>query len=153
MHKKICAFCGHRDVLDFNAEKRVKIEIEKLIEKGFTVFYSGGMGEFDKICENVVRGVKRQNENIKLCLVLPYIKSGVNNNPQYYNALYDEIIVPDLGNPHHKRAITERNRWIAEHSDMILAYVFRDYGGAWTMLKYAEKSGAECINIYEENGK
>ena len=111
------------------------------------MFYSGGMGDFDKICEKIVRRFKRNNENIKLCLILPYIKSNINNDPQYYTALYDEIIVPDLANPHYKRAITMRNGWMVENSDIILSYVFRETGGAWTMLKYAEKSGVEYINI------
>ena len=151
MYGKICGFCGHRDVFEADVEERAKTEIEKLIENGFTTFYSGGMGDFDKICERIVRGFKRKNDDIRLCLILPYIKSSVNNNPEYYNALYDEIIVPDLGHVHYKRAIIERNRWIIKNSDMILAYVFRGFGGAWTMLKYAEKSGTKYINIYKNS--
>ena len=147
MHEKICAFCGHRDVFEADIEERVKNKIAGLIENDFTTFYSGGMGEFDKICERIVRRFKRKNDNIKLCLILPYMKNDINNNRGYYDALYDEIIVPDLENVHYKRAITERNRWIVKNSDMLLSYVFRDYGGAWAMLKYAEKSGTEYMNI------
>ena len=83
-------------------------------------FYSGGMGEFDKMCENVVREYKR---------------------------LYDEIIIPDLGDIHYKRAITERNKWIAEHVDTVITYIRRDYGGAWNMYRYAKKIGTEIIEI------
>ena len=147
MKEKICAFCGHRDVFEADIAEHAEKEITALIENGFTAFYSGGMGEFDKICERVVRRIKKRNDNIKLCLILPYIKSGVSNAPEYYNELYDEIIVPDLGNLHYKRAITERNRWIVSRADMILAYVFRNYGGAYTMLKYAEKLDTEYINV------
>ena len=152
MRDKICSFCGHRDVFEPCVEERAKKEIEKLINRGFTVFYSGGMGDFDMICETVIRGFRRKNDKIKLCLILPYMKSEINKDREYYEALYDEIIIPDLGSVHHKRAITERNRWIAENSDMILAYVFRETGGAWTMLKYAEKSGAEYINLCKMEG-
>ena len=150
MKETIRALCGHRDVLDPTVEERAEKEIISLVEQGFTIFYSGGMGEFNKICECIVRKIKRKNDQVKLCLILPYIKSSVNHTPAYYNALYDEIIVPDLGNPHYKRAVTERNRWIVKNSDVVLAYVFRNCGGAWTMLNFAEKSGVECINVYKK---
>lgn len=150
MYGKICAFCGHRDVFDPNVKKRAEKEIISLIEQGFTTFYSGGMGDFDKICEGIVCGIKRKNDKIKLCLVLPYMKSSINHDRAYYNSLYDEIVVPDLGDIHYKRAITARNRWLVENSDMILAYVFREIGGAWTMFKHAEKSGVKYVNVYEK---
>lgn len=151
MHEKICAFCGHRDVFEPNVKERAEKEIISLIEMGFTTFYSGGMGDFDIICERIVRKFKKKNDKIKLYLILPYMKSEINKDREYYKTLYDEIIVPDLGNPHHKRAITVRNRWIVENSDAVLAYVFRDFGGAYTMLKYAEKSRVQDINICQIN--
>lgn len=150
MCEKICSFCGHRDVFEADVSERAEKKITALIRDGFTTFYSGGMGDFDIICERIVRAIKKKNDNIKLCLILPYMKDSVNKGQIYYHALYDEIIVPDLGNPHYKRAITERNHWMVKNSDMILSYVFRETGGAWTMLKYAEKSGAKYINICEK---
>lgn len=147
MSGKICSFSGHREVLDIDVEKRVKEEIEKLIERGFTEFYSGGMGEFDEICEKAVRRIQSKNAAVKLYLILPYMKKSVNDNRAYYENMYDEIIVPELGDIHRKRAITARNRWIAERSDAILAYVTRGLGGAHDMCNYAEKIGKEIIFV------
>ncbi len=144
---KICAFCGHRLVLDGEVKSHLNTEIEKLAERGFTEFYSGGMGEFDKMCENVVRKYKRKNNEIKLILVLPYMTVAVNRYGDEYKRLYDEIIIPDLGDIHYKRAITERNKWIAEHVDTVITYIRRDYGGAWNMYRYAKKIGTEIIEI------
>ena len=147
MSGKICCFSGHRFVLDGNVKERVETKIEELICEGFTEFYSGGMGEFDGICENAVRSVKHRNKKIKLRLILPYMKTSVNRNREYYESSCDEIIIPDMGEIHYKRAITVRNRWIAERSDVVLAYVIRDFGGAYDMCRYAEKIGKRVIYV------
>ena len=59
MNGKICCFCGHREILDAGIEKRIKPALTELIRDGFTEFYSGGMGEFDRMCERAVRALKR----------------------------------------------------------------------------------------------
>ena len=118
---------------------QIKNEITKLIENsGIDTFYSGGMGAFDTLCESVVREMKRTYD-IKLCLVVPYFTQLLNKDKEYYTEKYDEIIVPDLGDIHYKRAIGARNRWIAEQSDVLLCYVVRNIGGAYQMLQYARK--------------
>ena len=152
MHEKICSFCGHRDVFEHYVEDMVKIKIASAVEKGFTTFYSGGMGEFDAMCERAVREVKKNNDNIKLCLILPYMTSKISKNREYYNRMYDDIILPDFGNIHPRRAIPERNRWIVNHSDAILAYVFRETGGAHATLEYAEKMNVQYVNVYRNGG-
>lgn len=147
MSGKICCFSGHRLVLDGNVKERVKKKVEELVCEGFTEFYSGGMGEFDGICENAVRRIKQKDKKIKLRLILPYMKASVNRDREYYENSYDEIIIPDMGEIHYKRAVTVRNRWIAERADIVLAYVIRDFGGAYDMCRYAEKIGKRVIYV------
>ena len=147
MNEKICYFCGHREILDADIEKRVMSAVTELIRDGFTEFYSGGMGEFDKMCERTVYALKRDHDKISLKLVLPYMSARVNNDRERYAVLYDEIIVPDLGSIHYKRAITARNRWMADRANAILAYVCHDYGGAYMMFDYANKIGKRIINL------
>lgn len=147
MSGKICCFSGHRLVLDGNVKERVEMKVEELVCEGFTEFYSGGMGEFDGICENAVRRIKQKDKKIKLRLILPYMKTSVNRDREYYESSYDEIIIPDIGGVHYKRAITVRNRWIAERADVVLAYVIRDFGGAYDMCRYAEKIGKRVIYV------
>ena len=61
---------------------------------------------------------------------------------------YDEIWYPEeLYKVRHKAAITKRNEWFVEHSDLLVAYVERDKGGAAGCLKKAEKAGIETRNI------
>ncbi len=51
---------------------------------------------------------------------------------------------------YYKRAITERNFWMTENADLILCYVYKDYGGAYTMMRHAQSIGKMIINTYTE---
>lgn len=138
MKEKICSFCGHRDC-DSLVRGQIKEAITDLIKNQcITTFYSGGMGNFDKLCESVVRELKQKYKNLRLCLVAPYMTKKLNTDKEYYNAMYDEIIIPDLGDIHYKRAITERNKWMVDCSNVLLCYVTRNSGGAYRMQKYAK---------------
>lgn len=50
---KKCCFIGHRDSVGL--ENEIYTKITALAELGITEFYSGGMGNFDKMCESAVK--------------------------------------------------------------------------------------------------
>lgn len=110
-------------------------------------FYSGGMGDFDGMCESVVRELKKEYTKIKLYLILPYMVKSLNNAPEYYKYNYDDVIIPDMGDIHYKRAIPERNKWIVDNSDYIICLINRTYGGAYTTYKYAKNSNVTVIDV------
>ena len=65
--------------------------------------------------------------------------------------MYDEVVIPDVvAGGHPKSAITKRNRWMVEESDFIVSYVIRDFGGAYTAIKYATKLGKKTISVLEK---
>ena len=69
-------------------------------------------------------------------------------NVEYYDKYYDSIIIPDcLYRAHPKAAITLKNRWMVENSDLVITYVKRNKGGAYEAMQYAEKKGKRVINI------
>ncbi len=127
-------------------EEKAVNTIQKYI-RDVTAFYSGGMGDFDKMCESAVRTLKWQNERIKLYLIAPYMKSGFNKDREYYEMLYDEIIIPDLGDIHYKRAIGARNKWMAEQADIMLCHVVRTDGGAYKTYSYAKRLNKRLIML------
>jgi hypothetical protein len=68
---------------------------------------------------------------------------------EYYEKYYDHIIVPEsVYGVHPKVAITLKNRWMVEQSDLVIAYIERDKGGAYKAIKYAEKRNKKVINLY-----
>ena len=144
-----CMFYGHRKVWEATIEVAAlaKEEIQKLVSNGVNEFWTGGMGEFDHICKHFVLEL-RKSENLQLKLVLPYITQKANKYKDLYGLNYNEIIIPDLPDVHYKRKITLRNRWMVEQCDCILAYVWREGGGARQTLQYAAShSRIQIINL------
>ena len=144
----ICSGFGHREVFE-NIREQVNAAVISAIQHGCDSFYTGAMGEFDSIFSVAVRVAKNAYPATKLICIKPYFTSDINENKDYYMTLYDDIVVPDeLAGIHYKAAIKARNQWIVDRSDIIIGYTIRDYGGAYTALKYAEKSGKEVIYIH-----
>ena len=145
-----CTFAGHREVFA-NLDKKLGQAIaDILLTDTAFVFYTGGMGEFDARCAAAVRTAKRRNPqlDIQLCLVLPYMMQKLNEDKEYYEKAFDQIIVPfELAEVHYKAAITKRNRWMVDASDYLIAFVYRDFGGAYTTLRYAQRSGKKIIQL------
>ena len=146
-----CTFAGHREVYQTKIDERIETAVDNLLQTDseFT-FYTGGMGYFDKKCASAVRAAKRKypGKKIRLALVLPYMSNRLNTDKEYYQYYYDEIIIPTvLAGVHYKAAITMRNRWLV---DCVIAYVYRDFGGALETVKYAQKQGKPVINLVEQ---
>jgi len=148
---KVCTFAGHREVYQANISEMLDEAISKIINTDDNFrFLVGGMGEFDGICSSAVRRAKRKypNKEIRLELVLPYLTHELNENKLYYETSFDDVVIPiELAGVHYKSAITKRNRWMVEQSDWLIAFIYRDFGGAYTTLRYAEKKGLQIINL------
>ena len=106
------------------------------------------MGEFDSLFFSAVRKVKKSFPNVKLICVKPYFTNDLNTNGEYYTDLYDDVIIPDeLADIHPKAAIKYRNRWMIDHSNIILIFTKRSYGGAYEARRYAERIGKKIVNF------
>ncbi len=44
-------------------------------------------------------------------------------------------------------AINRRNEWMVDHSDAVIAYVTRSYGGAAQCIRLAERKGIPVFNL------
>lgn len=145
--KNSCCCFGHREVYK-NTSDVLPSVIESLMKENITTFMTGGIGEFDSEFACAVRGLKGKYPNIKLLLVKPYFSNELNTHREYYEMMYDEVIIPAaIEEVHYKSAITKRNRWMVENSNVIVSYVCRDFGGAYDAIKYACKLNKRVINI------
>ena len=147
-----CTFAGHREVYQPMLDAKIEKAIQELLQTDSEfIFYTGGMGEFNSKCASAVRSAKQQYPHlmIRLALVLPYMSNRLNTEKAYY---YDEIIIPEeLCGVHYKAAIQKRNRWMVDRADCLIAYLFRDFGGAYETVKYAKKQGKPVTNLAEQN--
>lgn len=150
----VCTFAGHREVYQANIADELDEAISRILKNDDCFrFLVGGMGDFDGMCSSAVRRAKRNypNKQISLELILPYLTQELNENKSYYEISYDDVVVPiELAGVHYKSAITKRNRWMVDKSDWMIAFVYRDFGGAYTSLRYAEKKGLQIINLAKE---
>ncbi len=109
------------------------------------MFMSGGIGQTDGKFSSIVRGSKRYYKQIELVLVKPYFSGELNTNKDYYENMYDDVIIPDeLAGCHYKSAITIRNRWMIDRSDFVIC-TYRDFGGAVDAIKYARRTNKTVI--------
>ena len=144
----ICCGFGHR-VLLMDVEKPLREVLERLVEeRGVRVFYTGGMGEFDELFARTVRSMKRECPSLRLVLVMPYLTERLNLDKAFFEAHYDEILIPaELDSVHPKAAIGLRNRWMVDRSDIVIAALHRDSGGAAEAVRYAERIGKIVCKI------
>ena len=135
-------FCGHGTIL-FKDEVTIKLSgvIEKLINEGADTFYLGGYGDFDFLAARAVKSAAMKRMNIVSILVIPYLEH------KYNKGLYDETIYPDLERVPKRYAISKRNKWMIDNSDVVVSYVDHDWGGAAKTLEYAKKRGKRIISL------
>lgn len=142
------SFFGHRDIYDYRKIDKLLPPIIKdlLRTKYYVAFLVGRNGDFDIYVASIVKQVQNElgKENSDLTLVLPYNVKDM----EYYENYYDGILIPaELYKAHPKAAITLKNRYMVESSDLVIVNVERKSGGAYTAMKYAEKLNKEVINI------
>ena len=143
----IVTFCGHAQISQSEKiEKWLYDVTQKLIEQGATTFYLGGYGAFDSLAASVLREQKKQYPQIELVLVLAYLNTGRNTSG------YDSTVYPPLETTPRRFAISHRNRWMVEASDVVVAYVLHDWGGAATTLRCAKQKKKQIISYRDEIG-
>lgn len=144
--KKVC-FAGHRyDWLNIGIEDKLRNTIEKLINKGYSIFYDGGQGVFDNMCAKIVINLKRQYPQIKIYKVFTYYncdKEKIN-----LSADYDGSIMPNIEQYHPKLRIIKKNEWLVNNSDILVCHICETYrSGAYRTLKYAQKLNKPVIYL------
>ena len=132
-----------------DVEKPLQKMLTQLVsEQNTTLFYTGGMGEFDELFGRTVRTLKRTDPSVRLILVLPYLTRRLATEKALFETQYDEILIPaELDGVHPKAAINLRNRWIVDHSDIVITALQRDIGGAAEAVRYAETRNKEVLYL------
>ena len=146
------SFFGHREMYQtFKYEKILEKYIRKLIEtKMYVDFLVGRDGDFDQmVSSTIVKCVESLDYgNTSHILVLPYMRADYRDNEEYFLKYYDEVeICAASSSAHFKSAITIRNHYMIDRSDLVIFCVDHK-GGAYNAMKYAEKNGKDFINIH-----
>ena len=145
----IVSFCGHSDYIPNPSDEEKILDILEKEAKNETIdFFLGGYGNFDSFTYHCAKKFKSKHKTAKLIWITPYIPYEKNDSRcGSQQEKFDLILYPDLEHIPPKYAIFHRNKWIVAHSDLIIAYVKRSFGGAYTMYRYAKKQNKKIYNL------
>lgn len=145
IEEMVVTFCGHRQVAQREkVEQWLRCVMVNLLQKGATTFYLGAYGDFDSMTASILREYKQSQPQIELIRVLAYPPRGQEGIG------YDGTVYPPLETIPRRFAITYRNRWMVEASDVVVAYVLHAGGGAAATLRYAKQKRKVIIPFLPE---
>lgn len=142
-----CVFTGHRRLeADFSARK-LKKEIKKMMSAGVAVFYNGMAMGFDLIAAEQVLELKKKFPSVKLIACVPCYgqeKYFSEEDKRRYAAILkkaDETII--LSDHYYNGCMQNRDRYMADRADVMIAYCKKEEGGAAYTVKYFSKRKGE----------
>lgn len=138
----VCTFFGHKDTSN-EIEPTLRSTLIDLIEnKNVNVFYVGNNGNFDNMVRRQLEDLSKTYP-ITYSVVLAYLPTEKNKYDNLTNTIYPEGLetVPK------RFAISWRNKWMIQQSDVVVTYVTHNFGGAWQFKEMAERAGKEVINL------
>ena len=146
-----CVFTGHRELGDDFSKKTLKKEVENLIKEGVTTFYTGMARGFDLIAGETILDLKKKYD-VKLIACIPYYGQEKNfiekDKKRYADVLKkcDEKVL--LSESYYKGCLLARNRYMADRSDCMIAYLRKEEGGtAYTLNYFKRKRGGKIIIV------
>lgn len=139
----ICSFFGHTDAPE-NIKNALKNHIVQMIEKNIFSFYTGNNGKFDFMVQSVLEDLSLQYPQITYSIVLSHIGeraiSGNQNRTVFPDGL--ELVPPRF-------AISKRNEWLIQHSDIVLTYLKYHSSNCAKWVEKAKRKKLKVINIAE----
>ncbi|MBO5357445.1 MAG: hypothetical protein J6A95_06715 [Clostridia bacterium] len=140
----IITFCGHSDFIRKDEyEQRILDILEKETGDSGAEIYLGEYGAFDSFAYECSKKFQQTHKNVSLVFITPYLL-GIANDKK---ARYDNIIYPELERVPKRYAILKRNEYMIEKADVVIAFVNRNYGGAYKSYNYAKRKNKKLYNL------
>ena len=136
-----CTFIGHSDA-PFYLREKIKLEVEELITSGVRDFLVGNNGRFDYMVQSVLSEKIKENYDINLTVVLSYIDESAIYVEQKYTIYPEGLEKTPL-----RYAISKRNDWLIQRSNIMVAYVKHNFSNSHKWLEKAKKKGLKIINL------
>lgn len=161
--KITCSFTGHRPskfLFGYDEDhpdckklkKTLAIEIESLICEGYHTFQSGLAEGTDTYCAEIVLELKKQYPHVTLLAAIPCYnqeKRWSQFSQKRYHKILDccDIVHYVTCGDYTNYCMHERNKYLVETSDAILAVYDGSAGGTRNTISYAEKLNKKLIII------
>lgn len=147
-----CAFTGHRELGDDFSKSKLKKQIRSCIEGGVTTFFSGMAMGFDLIATELVLELKKKHPDVKLVACVPCLEQekyySEADKARYVKCLKkaDEVVV--VSEQYFRGCMQKRDRYMADHADVLIAYCRKSKGGTAYTLSYFKKTHSDVRIIY-----
>jgi len=134
---KSCFFIGHREAPESLAEILAEAIEKHITEYGVKEFVVGGYGAFDRMTARQLAAAKERHPEINIMLLTPYHPS---ERKIYLPKGFEvSFYPPGMERVPKRLAIVRANRYMVEHSDYLIAYVWHPASNARELLEYAQK--------------
>ncbi len=145
----IITFCGHATFVGTKEmENRLLDCFDQVACQESIDFYLGGYGAFDEFAFAACKKYKEMHIDTRLIFITPYITEQYQKKVLFLEKdRYDEILYPAIENKPLRFAISYRNQWMIEKADLVIAFVERDWGGAYKSYRYAKRKGKRIFNL------
>ena len=142
-----CFFVGHRETMD-DVLPQLSDAIERHITQyGVREFVVGNYGGFDRAAIGALTKAKTRHPEISLLLLVPYHPAERPiQTPQGFDGTF---YPPGMEKVPRKVAIVYANRYMVEHTDYLIAYVWHPASNARELVEYAKKRGVLITNLGE----
>ena len=138
----VCTFFGHKDTPK-EIEPTLRSTLIDLIEnKNVNVFYVGNNGNFDTMVRHQLEDLYK-TYHITYSVVLAYLPTEKNKYDNLSNTIYPEGLetVPK------RFAISWRNKWMIQQSDIVVTYVTHNFGGAAQFKEMAVRQSKYVVEV------
>lgn len=144
---KSCFFIGHREASNEILPALTKAVERHISDCGVTEFIVGNYGGFDRMAAKAVIAAKARYPHITLSMLIPYhpAERPVETPPGFDNTFYP----PGMEKVPRRLAIVRANRYMVDHTDYLIAYVWHPASNARDLMEYARKRRIPIANIGE----
>ena len=138
----VCTFFGHKDTPKEIEPTLRSTLIDLIANKNVNVFYVGNNGNFDTMVRHQLEDLSHIYP-VTYSVVLAYLPTEKNKYDDLSNTIYPEGLetVPK------RFAISWRNKWMIQQSDVVVTYVTHNFGGAAQFKEMAQKLRKAVINL------
>lgn len=151
----VCSFTGHRYIEPERRAALVELlgrAIEYAYAEGCRTFMTGGAIGFDTLAAREVIRFRISHGDVRLVLVLPCLEQDLKWNAEQKNSYNFTLSVADeviyTSEIYTKKCMAVRNKFLAEHAHMLIAYSGRTNSGSAQTLRMAEHMKKRIYNLY-----
>ena len=154
MESKSCFFIGHREASEALYPVLQEAVETHITEYGVREFVVGHYGGFDRLAARSVKEAKKRHPEIALFLLLPYHPAECPIDvPKGFDSTY---YPPGMENVPRRLAIVRANRYMVDHTDYLIAYVWHQCSNTFELLEHAqarERRGLMKVTLVALTGK